>query len=441
MSAASRFTGRVVIPNFYTNATVSEDRDTFFPLDLRGTNVTWDPVQLGGGFLPASLQQINYGALSRLATLNQIDLQVRTVIVLTGRVGGFLRIVTFRVVTRFSFNYPNNSPPTIYRTYPANQIGSLFYYPYTPNNSIIIEASEPDAPVTTTRIPTQLGIATASSTADPVEGFTVALSLELIVQLRCTSTNLNTDLCQDFCRVNQNECFTNYLNFCLPPNSSEKRPRMLTDSACRTFFSDASQTAVSTELSNRLDSYCQSKYNSFADLYNDGLDSSLTGAAQLDRTIDRGLCACHMKEEQYDKYSEQINRTVKGISNAIGNKYCLFPECASSRFKNPSTGVACPTARCINVAGFINNGTVEQVTIDQTAPGCANLQIASTGTVTVPGGKNTPPPPSSTQPAVSLPQASTSTTTPIIIGSVIGIVIIIVLIIIIISVSRNRPVR
>lgn len=87
------------------------------------------------------------------------------------------------------------------------------------------------------------------------------------------------------------------------------------------------------------------------------------------------LCACHMKDEEYDSYLDavfaaypQFNREKLGVpvlGASLDNVKCLFPYCSSSVFKDSSiVNAPCNTTTClqaitVDVKNSIVNGDVK----------------------------------------------------------------------------------
>ena len=177
----------------------------------------------------------------------------------------------------------------------------------------------------------------------------------------CNKQSLNNPQCAAFCDSNKQQCINDYLDYCLPRNSTNLP--IMTNQSCQKFFSDYIQNNGSlNEIDGALSYYCQKKYSGFGDLFNKG------------NQVDQELCACHMPSDQYDNFKQQLIKFNPKLDNPNAPSSCFLPNCALSGYKSISTTNKCNLPKCVNIGKFNNDGTFDDssVTINP-IDGCADI--------------------------------------------------------------------
>jgi hypothetical protein len=374
------FNGTVRTPNLSVPPETTSSGPFVSVLSPALAPVIWDVPSA----VPTSLRTITLGQLAAEANKNPaISLQITTNIIVIGLINPLIPLTSATTTLVFTYGgsttIPTGAVAAALSTISVNvnaartSSGSWLYSGPTISRTDI---------ATSARLPTGVSVTTTAGTFYRLSNFSINVGYSVQLTLRCSGASVINNVCTDFCNQSNNResCLQNFEAYCLPPNGGNTPP-MVTDPNCRDFFSNYIQQTrvVPADFSDKLDSYCQTKYQGFGALFNIENDSSLSPAQLAQKQIDRQLCGCHMQPIQYDSYVEQLNRVVPGIASlAGGNKYCLFEPCANGPFKNKITGPQCSVSQCVNVAGFTNSGTFTgSAQIVQSASGCANLRTAN----------------------------------------------------------------
>lgn len=200
---------------------------------------------------------------------------------------------------------------------------------------------------------------TSGSKSYGATNYTFILTLNIMVAINCTGSNLNNDLCSQYCLANPGACVSDQISYCL----SGPNPPITTNLPCQDFIANYIQNnGPIAQIDNAIGNYCQKKYKGFGDLFGSG------------NVLDMELCACHMPKEQYQNFEQELVKLYPGFGNIGLVDQCLLPQCASSRFKSLTTGVVCDLPQCLNIASFRNDGTFDNSTviINQNSK-CANI--------------------------------------------------------------------
>ena len=382
--SATFFSGWVAINAFNPSSTPEVVRETNIPVDLSlfsstTTLINWDQTNI-----PPQL--VNTTPTS-VANIVGFDVAYDTRILINGQVRRDCSSTPFTMIT---LNDTNNITTTIRvnsNTADTGSSGTTFWT--NGNPSLLI----PGIPITqdqwnqilngsarvtldTFRIPQSaiFFISTDVCAAYNAYNYTLTFLLRIYVTTNCQGNNLLSPVCTQFCTVNQDVCFSRYLNFCLNPQT----PIIGVTSQCRDFFADYLTTHRSKNLDIGLVNYCK-KYKGFADLFN--ADSTVGTPEQ--RAIDLDICACHLSSSTepdpdatvlYRNFQASLAQQVPYFNNVGFISQCLVPQCASSSFKPtaiPPTG--CNLPQCLNILSFNNNGTINgNVIIDQNSE-CASI--------------------------------------------------------------------
>jgi hypothetical protein len=312
----------------------------------------------------------------------------------------------------FTFTNSNNTQAQLTVTSPVPGASCLDVFPqtafYDPNNTITSEALLNFIPIRGQGIlfNAQGFSSTGARCVLPpaqYQGQNINVNVLVIITAspECVGSVLESETCMRICALNRQSCLPNYLSYCFPD-------LIRTNQVCQNFISDYIQNVgTSSDIDSSLNEYCARKYQGFGDLFNN--TNNLT---------DQQLCACHMPQQQYDNYTQQLEQEFPGFTRLGIVDRCLLPQCASSSFKSTQTTQQCNVPQCINIASFSNNGTFDRssVTINQSGD-CANIVGGG-------GGGSQPP--------------QQQTLTPTIIAIIIlSIIIIIIIFIIIISNSQK----
>uniref|UniRef100_A0A6C0IZF2 Uncharacterized protein n=1 Tax=viral metagenome TaxID=1070528 RepID=A0A6C0IZF2_9ZZZZ len=284
--------------------------------------------------------------------------------------------------------------------------------------------------VTDLGVPTSVGIYFASAgdrVANEWRGVFVRFTLNISVRVNCTGSHLDSVICSEYCQDNLQECYTDERAYCFPGNIGSSEP-------CQNYVQNYIQN-VRTDpgLDSDLTTYCK-KYAGFGDLF------------KSNNQADIDLCACHMPQDQYDNFANQLFDLYPGFANLGLNKRCLIPQCADSPYKTVGTTKQCLVPKCINFASFTNNGTFDQskITINQNAPGCANIVGPTPGPGPGPGPGPTPGPGPGPRPGPGPGPGPGPTPAPsgtnwaLIIGIILGVVVLIIIIIVVVLLARPK---
>lgn len=178
----------------------------------------------------------------------------------------------------------------------------------------------------------------------------------------CPNINLNQNVCIDYCTENPSKCLFTYVNYCFQPGFDISK-----NSSCKGFIENYIQKiGPNSVLDSNLLNYC-SKYTNFYDFQKKTENSS-----------DREICACHLSDNLYTDYYNQLLDYFPAIATVSGlDKYCVYPPCASSPYKNLSTGKQCQVPNCINFVGFGPNGNFSRsdVKIGQSCTSESNVTL------------------------------------------------------------------
>jgi hypothetical protein len=243
--------------------------------------------------------------------------------------------------------------------------------------------------------------------------YTLDFTFIVHLDINCTGNNLDNSFCVDYCRTNPKDCLTNVIDYCFSYTNNDPTTMVIAQQnpegqVCRDFV-QANGPAVPFD--NGLTTYCAAKYKGkgFGDLFND-----------KNNIPDIDLCACHMPEDQYIAFTQELSKNYVGFNLDTTPAPCLVPQCAAGKFKSEVTKAVCPIPACLNIATFTNNGSFDNsnVTINQTDSGCTGIKP-----------KTTPTPPT---PPPSL------TWLWIVIAIIAAVFILIVIIVLIIIYSRNK---
>ena len=251
-------------------------------------------------------------------------------------------------------------------------------------------------------------IASNNRCAGTAEHYTLTITMTYSLDILCQGEYLGMPLCIQLCE----ECTTKscpckeaYIDYCLPQNDvALLDPSIATSKTCQAFISNLIfNTGPDDRIDQALATYCGNKYKGFGDLFNNNPDQ-----------VDVELCACHMPNQQYENFKDQIDKDYPGLGNIINDR-CLVPQCIASQYKSVQSGAVCHVPRCLIINSFNNNGTFDNstVTVNENAPGCADIT----------GGNITP---------------TTRRTDAIIIGAIL-ILIVLIILVIIISVAASKP--
>lgn len=250
--------------------------------------------------------------------------------------------------------------------------------------------------------------------------YSFKLTLNFTLTVNCTGKYLGFPICIETCKKCDKEscvCDQSYIDYCLPITSSITvldptgpqeliNPPPIADSTvCQNFISGLIvNTGPNARVDQGLNDYCQAKYKGFGDLFNGNPNQ-----------VDVQLCACHMPNQQYQNFEDQIDKDYPGLGNLGIEDRCLVPQCASTAYKSEQTGAICHVPKCLIINSFNNNGTFNNstVTVNTNASGCADIS-----------GGNIPPSP-------------TQNRDRIIVIAAVGLLFLLILLIIIISVSAS----
>ena len=193
--------------------------------------------------------------------------------------------------------------------------------------------------------------------------FTVDLQVGI-----CNAQSINNPQCVNYCITNPINCKNDYINYCF--SGEPKDMPIGSDAVCRNFVQNNGPTV---EFDNGLKTYCAAKYKGFGDLFGSSNE------------VDKDLCACHMPEEQYQSFAQEIFKIFEGFGSIGLIDQCLVPRCASGGFKSTITTKTCPLPACLNIVTFNNDGTFDNsnVQINQNVD-CANIKPVGGGNVPIP---------------------------------------------------------
>ena len=189
----------------------------------------------------------------------------------------------------------------------------------------------------------------------------------------CNSKSIDNPQCVNYCITNPNICKNDYIDYCFSYTNNDPTTMPIgsntpSGTVCRNFVQNNGPVV---EFDNGLKTYCAAKYKGkgFGDLFNDPNNQP-----------DIDLCACHMPEEQYQSFAQEIFKTYEGFGSIGLINQCLVPQCASGGFKSTITTKTCPLPACLNIVTFNNDGTFNNsdVTINQTSD-CANIKPVGGG--------------------------------------------------------------
>lgn len=209
--------------------------------------------------------------------------------------------------------------------------------------------------------------------------FTITLTFSL--EVNCNGEFLGFPICLaacDKCDPESCVCKESYIDYCLPiqppqislldptgPQELIDPPPIADSTVCQNFISNLiANDGTDARVDQGLNTYCQAKYPGFGALFNDNPNQ-----------IDVELCACHMPNQQYQNFEDQINKDYPGLGALGINDRCLVPQCASSVYKSVQTGDVCNVPKCLIINSFNNNGTFDNstVNVNNNAPGCADI--------------------------------------------------------------------
>ena len=224
-----------------------------------------------------------------------------------------------------------------------NQRSNVCIWNYTGSSAIKIP-SNPQSPtdlttdLTTTHFPNILNLTFNSGTVF-VNVLNIYIQVELSID--CSSDNLNQNICTAYCDSNLTQCRKVYLDYCFGSDN-----QISTNPNCQNYFSDYIESAgPRQEIDTALNNYCK-KYTSFYDLEKNAKDIN--------------ICACHLPDEFYTKFQNELYQALPQLKGVFGlNKYCLYPYCASSPFKNVTIGKQCQVANCFSMVGFNPSGNID----------------------------------------------------------------------------------
>lgn len=259
-------------------------------------------------------------------------------------------------------------------SYTANSPGSIGYGSYNVNDNISLPTYPINIDVNVhNRCHSGLpGCITYNAT-----NYSLILILNIEVTADCTGKNLDNVFCSNYCLTNVPECINSYLEYCLPPNSTNLP--ITNSQSCQNFISNYIQNqGPLAQIDDTLAYYCNNKYKGFGDLFSSN------------NALDQSLCACHMPADQYTNFEGQLVKLYPGFGNLGVVDECLLPQCASSQYKSVVTTAKCNLPQCINIATFNNDGTFDNssVTINQTGK-CANIVTPTSPTGPSPSGPPT----------------------------------------------------
>lgn len=197
--------------------------------------------------------------------------------------------------------------------------------------------------------------------------YSLTVTVIFNLSVSCSGIYLGLPTCFEACETCNSSsciCLDSYVDYCLndfpvigvPITSSE---------TCQNFISNyISTVGPNADIDSKLSQYCQNKYEGFADLFNNNPDQ-----------IDIQLCACHMSDQEYQNFEDQINVDYPGLGNLGINARCLVPSCTASVYKTVQTGNVCNVPQCLVINSFNNNGTFDNstVNVDTNVPGCADI--------------------------------------------------------------------
>jgi hypothetical protein len=213
-----------------------------------------------------------------------------------------------------------------------------------------------------------------------VDNFSLTFTLNVTLKATCTGSDLLTGLCAAYCNVenakNLDQCFPPYLNYCFTGDN------IFTETQCRTFFENyVTVIGPDAQLDEKLTTYCTTKYPD---------PGGLEKLRQANNTIDNDLCGCHMQQDQYTNFVNEIlqdfNVPGAGTTTFGIQERCLLEQCASSPFKTVAIGKVCNVPACLNILEFNVNGSFnnDKVVINQEDPKCTNVTRKTGGVTPVP---------------------------------------------------------
>lgn len=413
------FTGKIpIVPAGFNNTTNSGNTRVSRNLPYLSSPVIWDnPTKLPRQ-LNATLDQVlqNQGPYTVATTM-------------TIEVAGSTKNLVWQTTRPMAnFFFQSSDGRMISKTYntlePPSSLAPRTYYfpgPRIPGTSVSgIISTETDL-----GIPTSVDLLFVSGgdrVANEWTGVFVRFTLNIRVQFNCTGSYLDSVVCSEYCQANLQECLTDERAFCFPGNIGASK-------SCQQYVKNYIQgVRPSAELDDDLENYCK-KYAGMGDLFESG------------NQVDIDLCACHMPQEQYDNFANQLFDLYPGFANLGQNPRCLVPQCAASAYKTTEIGKQCKVSPCINFVNFENNGTFDQSTIIIKQSGeCADI-VGPTPTpaptpTPVPGPTPTPAPTPTPTPSPSVPSRFNWN---LIVGIILGAIILLMIIAIIIIATRPRP--
>ena len=261
--------------------------------------------------------------------------------------------------------------------------------------------------------------------------------LPVTVTVNCTGPNLQSNVCRTVCSSGNTDCVDDMIDHCLSAGSPNEfvyivgtgeqvpnpeynpnwpRLRIFDNTVCYNYFNTYYGNGnVNTEIDNILVNYCVEEYENIATIQNGGL---------LIR--EKNLCACNMRDSQYENLRDSLDDQFPGLGSLVGNSRCLFTPCVNSAFKTAGMGGVCTTPACLNIASIENDGSIGgDVTVEQNAE-CASFDEVVNGDG---DGDGSEPPAEQSWFSRNLIY--------IIIGAILLLAIIIIIIVIIVVASRN----
>ncbi|MEM3858100.1 MAG: hypothetical protein QW478_01695 [Candidatus Micrarchaeaceae archaeon] len=201
------------------------------------------------------------------------------------------------------------------------------------------------------------------SSGDPIKNVTLIYEVRITTTLKCVNGYLETvPQCTNYClnTSNLNNCYQDMVNWCLPY-------RIGYSNTCYKFFASyiSSTKTIPAAVEDGLNEYC-TKFKGLGDL----LSSQSTN--------DINLCACHMRQQQYNNFAATVLSYYPGYTSYIQTPgfvtQCLLNQCANSPFKSFATTATCNLPQCLEIVTFNNDGTFNNsnVTIN-TSSDCTKI--------------------------------------------------------------------
>lgn len=180
------------------------------------------------------------------------------------------------------------------------------------------------------------------------------------------SSNLESQVCFNYCLNNPNECEQILGNYCF--NEVVDDPlsaRIFTSESCNLLTKNIMSTRQNSTLHNKISNFCVG----WLSVNGENFENYTNGSnLELDNKI-RDLCSCHLSPEVYTNYYNSLIEKYPSIQNKNIHPKCLFPSCGygtsykTQDIKLSNFQTICPSVNCVNLIKITGNGTIDNLNI------------------------------------------------------------------------------